>query len=59
MGFTEASEKPSFSSLDVCGGFNEVLYDHEKRGRSPCRARNLWIFHMAISDCGLLDIGFT
>jgi hypothetical protein len=43
----------------LCAGdFNEVLYNHEKKG-GPIRApHQMESFRLALADCGLRDLGF-
>ncbi|KAL0314933.1 UNVERIFIED_CONTAM: putative mitochondrial protein [Sesamum angustifolium] len=44
----------------VCmGDFNEVLYQHEKSGRSPRNWRLMSEFHNTLEECFLHDLGFA
>lgn len=52
--------KEQLSLTWLCAGdFNEILYNHEKRG-GPARAQNqMDNFRMALDDCELRDLGFV
>lgn len=41
----------------VCGDFNEVLHEHEKRGGMEVRAKRLVDFCQTLLDCNLQDLG--
>lgn len=38
--------------------FNEILFNYEKKGGCPRPQRQLQVFHDALADCDLLDMGF-
>ena len=39
------------------GDFNEILYNHEKRGGPPWAQNQMGNFRAALYDCGLQDLG--
>ncbi|XP_017233198.1 uncharacterized protein LOC108207248 [Daucus carota subsp. sativus] len=43
----------------VIGDFNDMMFDHEKQGGRPQPRALLEGFRDTVSDCGLMDIGFT
>jgi hypothetical protein len=43
----------------LCAGdFNEILYSHEKKGGQARASSQMEKFRMALSDCGLHDLGY-
>ncbi|XP_074301071.1 uncharacterized protein LOC141632422 [Silene latifolia] len=43
----------------VIGDFNQILFEHEKRGGAPRDQRSMDEFREAMDECGLMDIGFS
>ncbi|MBA0688519.1 hypothetical protein Goari_006298, partial [Gossypium aridum] len=43
----------------VCGDFNEILYGYEKKGGVPKDERRMELFRNVLTDCSLVDVGFS
>lgn len=43
----------------VLGDFNEILFNSEKEGGRPRTQRQMQLFHDALADCELADIGYV
>ncbi|XP_052485155.1 uncharacterized protein LOC128040446 [Gossypium raimondii] len=43
----------------VCGDFNEILYNFEKKGGLLREERRMETFRKALEDCRLVDLGFS
>ncbi|XP_042983163.1 uncharacterized protein LOC122312584 [Carya illinoinensis] len=43
----------------IMGDFNEILYQHEKKGGKPRPARQLLEFRDVLEECSLRDLGFS
>ncbi|KAA3488589.1 reverse transcriptase [Gossypium australe] len=43
----------------VCGDFNEIMYGFEKKGGVPKDERRMKLFRKVLSECILMDMGFS
>lgn len=43
----------------LLGDFNQVSENSEKRGGAPPSGARIWAFRECISNCGLIDLGFS
>ncbi|KAA3473894.1 reverse transcriptase [Gossypium australe] len=43
----------------VCGDFNEIMYGFEKKGGVPRDERRMELFRKVLSECRLMDMGFS
>ncbi|MBA0688320.1 hypothetical protein Goari_006119 [Gossypium aridum] len=43
----------------VCGDFNEILYGYENTAGVPRDERRMELFRNVLTDCNLVDVGFS